>query len=398
MNPTSELKPVLENWDKVVRLNQSLERYEQLLAGKERASDDIAFVMSTALENIDPEFDIKEGSAITLRAIKEAISAGANAAWKIIKQIWQFLNAMYIKFTGSIRRVRRNQENTTRRLGKLGSKTTLHSKMSVAGVQRLSVDGKFMGVEQSAIEDIKQVTNYCLNIYPKAVTQIARNCSRKFLNILEESAGQDRQQTAQAVVETFIEVFQANFRGPPGATAMKTGEMAGVDPKNHRRSDLLVGNTAFIYMSPEGMSATLRAGKTDPAEVVGSSFFMHFTELQMNVADKSEREIDIPSVKELTLLTEEISRVLTLAEKAESGRKDFDTVKTVVDDSIRQIMEKADTGETVPASNLVLQITGEISKKLAEPLDNFTHWLAITLNVWLTFINHCIDHYETEGV
>ena len=398
MNPTSELKPVLENWDKVVRLTHSLERYEQLLAGKERASDDVAFVIGVALENIDPEFDIKEGGAITLRAIKEAISAGANAAWKIIKQIWQFLNAMYIKFTGSIRRVRRNQEVTTRRLGKLGSKTSLHSKMSVAGVQRLSVDGKFVGVDQDAIEDIKQITNYCLNIYPKCVTQIARNCSRKFLNILEEAEGQDRQQTAHDVVETFIDIFQTNFRAPPGAAQMRSGEMTGVDQKFHRRSDVLVGNAAFVYMAPEGMAESLRKGKTDPAEVVGSSFFMKFTELQMNVADRSEREIDIPSVQDLTLLTEEISRVLTLAEKAESGRRDFDTVKTVVDDSIRQIMEKTDAGATVPASNLVLQITGEISKKLAEPLDNFTHWLAITLNVWITFINHCIDHYETNGV
>lgn len=398
MNPTSELKPVLENWDKVVRLNHSLERYEQLLAGKERASDDVAFVMSTALENIDPEFDIKEGGAITMRAIKEAISAGASAAWKIIKQIWQFLNSMYIKFTGSIRRVRRNQESTMRRLGELGSKTTLQSTMSVAGVQRLSVDGKFVGVEQNAIEDIKQITNYCLNIYPKSVTQIARNCSRKFLNILEDSAGQDRQQTAHSVVETFIEIFQSNFRAPPGSTAMRTGEMSGVDAKYHRRSEVLAGNAAFVYMAPEGMAESLRKGKTDPSEIIASSFYMHFTELQMNVADKSEREIEVPSVRDLTMLAEEISRVLTLAEKAESGRRDFDSVKTVVDDSIRQIMEKTDSGESIPASNLVLQITGEISKKLAEPMDNFTHWLAITLNVWITFINHCIDHYERTGV
>lgn len=398
MNPTSELKPVLENWDKVVRLTHSLERYEQLLAGKERASDDIALVMSTALENIDPEFDIKEGGAITLRAIKEAISSGAKAAWQIIKQIWQFLNSMYIKFTGSVRRVRRNQESTMRRLGALGSKTSLHSKMSVAGVQRLSVDGKFVGVELSAIEDIKQVTNYCLNIYPKSVTQIARNCSRQFLNILDDADGKDRQQTAMEVVEKFTEVFQQNFRAPPGAAELRTGEMISPGKKNQMRSQVLAGNAAFVYMAPDAMMEALRKGKSDPSEVVNSTFVMNFTELQMNVADRSEREIDVPSVRDLTLLTEEISRVLTLAEKAESGRRDFETVKTVVDDSIRQIMERTDSGETIPASNLVLQVTGEISKKLAEPMDNFTHWLAITLNVWITFINHCIDHYENTGV
>ena len=398
MNPTSELKPVLENWDKVVRLTSSLERYEQLLNGKERVSGDIAFVMGVALENIDPEFDIKEGGAITLRAIKEALAAGAKAAWQIIKQIWQFLNAMYIKFTGSIRRVRRSQEGVSRRLGKLGSKASLQPTMSVAGVQRLSVDVRFVGVDLPSLVNIKDLTNYTLNIYPKCVTKISRDCSRKFLNILDGAEGKDRKEVAGEVIEQFIESFAASFRAPPGSTEMRKGEMNDVNPKFHRRSDVVAGNAAFVYMAPEGAFESLRANKSDPATVVGSSFLMSFTELTMNVADKSEREIDVPSVKEMIELTDQISSILTLAEKAESGRRDFETVKTVVDDSIRQIMERTDSGETVPSSNLVLQIIGEMSKKLAEPMDNFTHWLAITLNVWLTFINHCIDHYENNGV
>jgi hypothetical protein len=398
MNPTSELKPVIDNWDKVVRLTHALERYEHMLAGKERVSGDVAFVMSVALENIDPEFDIKEGSAITLRAIKEALVAGAKAAWKIIKQIWQFLSAMYIKFTGSIRRVRRTQEAVTRRLGKLGSKASLQSSMAVAGVQRLSVNGKFVGVDLSALVDIKDLTNYTLNIYPKSVTQIARNCSRKFLNILETAEDKDRKDVANEIVDTFIESYTTSFRAPPGATAMKKGDMTDANPSYHRRSEVVAGNAAFVYMAPEGTEEALKAGKTDPAFVIGSSFMMAFTELTMNIADKSEREIEVPSVKEMTDLTEEISRILTLAEKAETGRRDFETVKTVVDDAIRQIMERTDSGETIPSANLTLQIIGEISKKLAEPMDNFTHWLAITMNVWLTFINHCIDHYEENGV
>lgn len=398
MNPKSELRPIVENWDKVVRLTNSLERYERLLAGKERVSDDVAFVMSVALETIDPEFDIKEGGAITLRAIKEALAAGAKAAWQIIKQIWQFMNAMYIKFTGSIRRVRRNQEATLRRLSKLGSKTSLQSKMSVSGVQRLAVDGKFVGVNISNLTDIKDLTKYTLNVYPRSVTQIARACSRQFLNILDDAEGKDRKDVAIDIVEAFIEAYSHNFRAPPGAVAMRPGEMNDVDPKHHRRSEILAGNAAFVYMSPEGTYEELRKGKGDPSAIVSSSFFMHFTELQMNVADKSEREIAVPSVTDLTEIIEEISRILTLAERADQGRKDFETVKTVVDDAIRQIMERTDSGETIPSANLTLQIIGEISKKLAEPMDNFTHWLAITLNVWVTFVNHCIDHYETTGV
>lgn len=398
MNPTSELKPVISNWDKVVRLTTALERYEQLLAGKPMVSGDMAFVMGVALENIDPEFDIKEGGAITLRAIKEALSAGAQAAWKIIKQIWQFLSAMYVKFTGSIRRVRRNQENVMRRIGKLGSKASLQKTMSVAGVQRLAVDGKFVGVEHSALVDIKDITNYVLNIYPKSVTKIARDCSRKFLNILENIEEADRKEVATEIVDTFIEAYSTSFRAPPGATTMRKGEMQDVNPNYHRRSEVMAGNAAFIYMAPESTSEALRTSKGDPGAVISSSFTMSFTELTMNIADKSEREIDVPSVTEMTQLIEEISRILTLAERAEAGRRDFESVKGVVDDAIRQIMERTDAGESIPAANFTLSVIGEISKKLAEPMDNFTHWLAITLNVWITFINHCVDHYEDNGV
>lgn len=398
MNPKSELTPVVENWDKVVRLTNSLERYRELLKGKEVVSGDVAFVIGASLENIDPEFNIKEGGAITLRAIKEALTAGAKAAWKIIQQIWAFLNAMYIKFTGSIRQVRRNQVSVMKRIGKLGSKASLQSKMSVAGVQRLAVDGKFVGVDKSALVNIKDLTDYTLNIYPRCVTQIARGASRKFLNILEDASSKDRKAVASDLVEEFIEVYSSNFRAPPGSTNMSLGEMNDVNPKFHRRSEILAGNAAFVYIAPEATEEELRKGKNDPSSIISGSMMMNFTELQLNVADKSEREIPVPSVKDLTELTEEISRILTIAEKAESGRRDFETVKTVVDDSIRQIMERTDDGETVPAANLALQIIGEVSKKLAQPMDNFTHWLAITMNVWITFINHCVDHYEETGV
>lgn len=395
MNPNSELVKLNDDWDKMVRLTSSLERYEELLRSKGKVSDDVAYVMSVALENIDPEFDIKEGSAITLRAIKEAIAAGAKAVWAIIKQVWQFLNSMYIKFTGSIRRVRSSQTNTQRRLGKLGSKTSTQTTLSVAGVQRLSIDGKFVGVDLQPLEDIKQITNYCLNIYPKSITQIARDASRGFLNILDETEGKNGREVAEEVVTAFAEAFESKFRKPPGSTPLKEGN--GPDT-GQRRSDVLPGNVAFVYVDPATMIKELKSGKGAPEQIVNKGFVMKFTELQMNVADRSEREIELPSVKDLTNLTDEIARILTLAERAESSRRDFETVKTVVDDSIRQIMERTDSGEQVPASNFVLQVLGEVSRKLAEPMDNFTHWLAITLNVWLTFINHCIDHYEKEGI
>lgn len=393
----SEYKTLVHDWEKTGRLFASLERYQAILGDNEAASEDVAFVMSTALENIDPEFDIKEGSTITLRAIKEALIAAAKVAWEILKQIYQYLNALYVRFTGSIRRVRANQSRVMRKLGALGSKTSYSSTINVAGLQRLSVDGKFVGMDMNNLKHIKDIANYTLNVYPRSVTQIARNCSRQFLNILDRATGDNNKEIAHEVIETLADIFDRNFREPPDSTHVRQGEIGG-QVRNLKRSEALVGNSAFVYTDPKTMVNEFRKTNADTAAAVAGALHMNFQELSLNVADKSERELDLPTVRELTQLTEEISRILTLAEKAETGRQDFNSVKTVVDDAIRQAMERTENKAVVPVAQLVMTVCGEISKKLAEPMDNFMHWLAITLNVWLNFIGHCADHYENEGI
>ncbi len=393
----SEYKALVHDWETTGKLFASLERYRVILGDNEVASEDVAFVISTALENIDPEFDIKEGSTITLRAIKEALVAAAKVTWEILKQIYQYLNALYVRFTGSIRRVRANQTRVMRKLGALGSKTSYSSTINVAGLQRLSVDGKFVGMDMDNLKDIKAITNYTLNVYPRSVTQIARNCSRQFLNILDRATGENNKEIAHAIIEQLADSFERNFREPPNSTDVRQGELSG-QVKNMKRGAALVGNTAFVYTDPKSMVNEFRRTNSDTADAVAKALQMNFQELSLNVADKSEREIDLPSVRDLTELTEEISRILTLAEKAETGRQDFNSVKTVVDDSVRQAMERTENQSLVPVAQLVMTVSGELSKKLAEPMDNFMHWLAITLNVWLNFIGHCVDHYEHEGV
>lgn len=393
----SEYKTLVHDWEKTGKLFASLERYQAILGDNEVASEDVAFVMSTALENIDPEFDIKEGSTITLRAIKEALIAAAKVTWEILKQIYQYLNALYVRFTGSIRRVRANQSRVMRKLGALGSKTSYSSTINVAGLQRLSVDGKFVGMDMDNLKDIKEITNYTLNVYPRSVTQIARNCSRQFLNILDRATGENNKEIAHDVVEVVAETFERAFREPPSATHVRQGEIGG-QVKNLKRGAALVGNSSFVYTDPKAMVNEFRRTNSDTAQAVASALHMNFQELSLNVADKSEREIDLPTVRELTALTEEIARILSLAEKADSGRQDFNSVKTVVDDAIRQAMDRTEDQSLVQVAQMVMTISGEISKKLAEPMDNFMHWLAITLNVWLNFIGHCADHYENEGI
>ncbi|AEH03610.1 internal head protein [Pseudomonas phage PhiPA3] len=383
---------VCSDWDKITKIQSSLERFADVLAGRDEATEEMAQVISIGLESIDPNFDIKEGSKITLRAIKEGIVMAAKAARDLIRYLWELLNSFYVKFTGSIRRVRRTQEGISRRLGKLGSKTT-YQKMSVSGIQRLSIDGNFVGTELSNLQDIHQLTNYILNQYPKSVVKIARDASRQFLNILDQ--GGERQVVMENAVDAFADILQRDFIPPQGFRPVQPRELGSLE-KGVNRSEILPGNVAFLYTPPDVIRQQLKSGKGNLENIIKSSFTMQFSELQLNVADRSEREIEVPSVRTLSEITEKISSILSLAERAEAGRKDFATVKVVVDDAIRQIAERS--SEENNSGNVLLHITGEISKKLAEPMGFYTHWLAVTLNVWLNFVSQCIKHYEDEGV
>lgn len=394
MSHLAQWKELDEDLGKIQKMSSSLERYRDLLAGRDVVTGATAEVISVALESIDPDFDIKEGSKITLRAIREGIIAAAKATRDIVRYIWELLNSFYVKFTGSIRRVRRTQENISRRLGKLGSATT-YQKMSVAGVQRLSIDGNFVGLDINHLTDIKELTNYILNIYPRSVTKIARNCSRQFLNIMDSEAEASSQELAGKVVESFADILQRDFTPPNGHAPLQARELTTAEKGVHR-SVILPGNVAFIYTPPDVIRQLIGNSKVANEDVIRRSFTMQFAELQLNVADRSDREIDVPSIRTLSEITQVISSILSLAEKAEAGRRDFASVKVVVDDAIRQIAERAEEGGK--SHNAVLSIIGEISKKLAEPMGFYTHWLAVSLNVYLTFISHCIKHYEAEGV
>lgn len=393
MSNQAEWDKMSEDWSKIVKLHTSLERYSDMLAGRDAVDGAVAQAWSIGLESIDPDFDIKEGSAITLRAIKEGLVVAAKAARDLVRYLWELLNSFYVKFTGSIKRVRATQTGISRRLGKLGSKTT-HTKMSVAGVQRLSIDGNFVGTDSAHLDDIQQLTNYILNVYPKMVTQIARDSSRQFLNILDRHESSNGVEFGTEVLSKFVEILERSFKAPQGAVALQARELATAD-KGVFRSEVLVGNVAFIY-SPPGVVKQNILGTKAAVENIGQALTMQFAELQLNLADRSEREIEVPSVSTLSDLVTKISSILSLAEKAESGRQDFATVKTVVDDAIRQIADKHQGDDK--SGNVILHVLGEISRKLAEPMGFYTHWLAVTLNVWLTFIGHCIEHYEREGV
>lgn len=396
MSAIENFNQAITDYDQVQRLRLSMERYADALNGRTEYKGAVADVIQLSLESIDPELNIKEGSAITLRALKEAVKVAAKAAAEIIAYIWNTLKALYIKFTGSIRQVRRNQVGISKRIGALGSKTT-YEKMAVAGVQRLSLDGEFVGTEVTNLDHIRSTTEYILNVYPKSIIKISRETSRGFLNTFDNMEGASTREVAEACLEQVADILQRSFRPPPGHRPASPRELPSGE-RDLNRGEILPGNVAFLFTTPETVARQLRNNPKDPAEVLEKGFVMQFSELQLNVADRSEREIEVPSVEKLKELNDMISRILNLAERGEDGIKDFSSVKTVVDDAIRQIAERTTEQDSKPAADTVLHLIGVISKKLAEPMGHYTHWLAVTLNVYLTFIGHCIDHYERQGV
>lgn len=392
----NEFNQTIADFDKLQRMRSAMEQYADTLNGRTEYTVESSLAIKLSLESIDPDFDIKEGSAVTLRALKEGIKAAAKTTAEIIAYLWNTLKALYIKFTGSVRQVRRNQVAISRRLGSIGSKTTF-TKMTVSGVQRLSLDGEFVGTEIDSLDDIRSTTNYILNIYPKSVIKISRDSSRQFLNIFDQMEEASVKEIADACLGTISDILQRDFRPPSGHKPVSQREMT-TQNRGLNRGEILPGNVAFIFTPPNSVANNLKAGSKDPIATLQDGLVMQFSELQLNVADRSEREIDVPPVAKLKELNEMISRILSLAERGEDGIKDFASVKAVVDDSIRQIADKTTSAEDRKSVDTILNLMGVISKKLAEPMGNYLHWLAVTLNVYLTFIGHCIDHYEADGV
>jgi len=94
MSAYENFNQAITDFDQLQRLRLGMERYADALNGRTEYSEEASFVIRTAFESIDPEFDIKEGSAITLRALKEGIKQAAKAAAEIIAYLFNTHKAL----------------------------------------------------------------------------------------------------------------------------------------------------------------------------------------------------------------------------------------------------------------------------------------------------------------
>lgn len=397
MNMVSEFNAVRGDIDHMLKLTCALEAYGEILNGQTYRSDSVVGqAIQLGLESIDPSIDLKEGSYITLRAIKEGLIKVAKATREVLRMLFELLNSLYIKFTGSLRRVRGQQRSISSRLGRLGSRVT-YKQMEISGINRLSINGTFVGDKVDSLTEIREVAQYLLVDHPSSLTRVARLCSRYFIDLVEKNQTADKIQIAKEGMDVFTEALSNSMRPVKGESVIKAGELATTRGGSYVRSSVMPGNWALVYTDLKATKLT--SGRVDPsnyAAVIRSAFYIDFVELSLNTADRTARQMDVPDVKTLKGLIDGVSNILDVAEKAEIGRRDFNTVKTVVDDTIRQVMDVK--GGDGSSNTVVIQMLGSISETLAAPMGNFTHWVAVTMSVYLNFIDHCIKHYETEGV
>ncbi|MNF46419.1 phiKZ-like phage internal head protein [compost metagenome] len=394
----AEFNQVRRDVDHMFKLSCALEAYSDLLNGDDVSLDSAeGRAISFGLESIDPSIDLKEGSFITMRVIKEGIIKVAKATREVVRLLFEVLGNLYVKFTGSLGRVRGHQKNVAKRLGRLGSRVS-YKQMEISGINRLSVNGTFVGDDPNTLVAIRVVSDFLLNKHPAMVVKVARVCSRRFIDLVEGQADATSASVAQAGMGVFIETLQAAMHPIAGEQPVKAGELPqSFAAGRYNRSEVMPGNWALIYTA---LAEALRDSGTLKldlyANVIKQAFKIDFLELTMNTADRTARTVDVPSVQVLGQLVDGISKILDVAEKSETGRRDFSSVKVVVDDAIRQVMDVR-TGDG-KANGTVIQMLGSLSETLAAPMGNFTHWVAVTLNIYLNYIDHCIKHYEVEGV
>lgn len=385
--------------DHMFKLTCALEAYGEILKDDKVDVDSaLGRSIQLGLESIDPSLDLKEGSYITLRMVKEGLIKVAKATREAIRILFEIVGNLYVKFTGSLGRVRGHQKNAAKRLGRLGSRVS-YKQMEISGINRLSVNGSFVGGDPMVLGEIRNICDHLLNKHPQTVVRVARVCSRRFIDLAEQQANASKRDVAVAGMQVFLETLAAAIQPVRGETMVKAGELpSGFTTGRYLRSAVMPGNWALVYTNlQEALNQTNAQDVNHYANVIKQSFKIDFVELTLNTADRTPRTMDVPSIQTLSQLVDGISKILDVAEKAEMGRRDFASVKTVVDDAIRQVMDvKSESDGTV--NTAVIQMLGSISEVLAAPMDNFTHWVAVTINVYLNFIDHCIKHYEVEGV
>lgn len=145
------------DYQALAQYSWALEHFGQLLNGRDEFGDTESDIIRVTLESIDPDFSVGNSGSITWQDIKKGLAEAAKVVREMLRFVFDTLNSLYVKFTGSVTRVRNAQQKQSKRFGMLGSKVS-SSKMTVSGIQRLSINGEFVGANINNLLDIEKLS------------------------------------------------------------------------------------------------------------------------------------------------------------------------------------------------------------------------------------------------
>lgn len=364
----------------------ALESYEKVLTGTKSSGPFLQEILAVSLESVDPGasyFDIKEGSGLTLKSLGTKIKDVAKKIWGLILKILDIGRSFYVKLSGSIARVRKAQVINNERLSKLGSNSK-QVKINLTNVERLSIDSKFKGFDLEALTSIENATKFFVREYPKAVIDFVRNSNRNILNVLSGDISDDKTLEQKKLIESLIKPYNETFNKLP---RKENYTWEGLECY---RTDFLPGNRCFIYSKID----SILNSKGDSLDL-SNLIKIDFISASLNVPDDRPKDYDVPKVTALKELNNKLGDILTVAEDAHKVTKDFDKLKTVLEDAIDEISSK-ETEDKHNLRSIAIMNLGNMMKHMGKPDIKYIDWVAVTVHVYILLIRKCIESYNTQ--
>lgn len=364
----------------------ALEQYLNILESTDLQGPFFKDVLKTSIESVDPlasHFDIKEDSGLTASKIGTKLKEFAKKIWNLILKLLDYGRSFYVKVSGSVARVRKAQTINNTRLARLGNKLT-ENKITLGNVEKLSINGVFVGDDINALNTLETVTQFFIKDYSKFFNGFSKKISREFANLVE-SKDVDKSKVRQVVVD----IYNQNFKAPKASK-----EVTNVDGIKVKLSEILPGNRAFQFVDKDLLQRRLKElGDVSTTNLVKELIGLEFKEVHINVPQDIKKEYDVPSINELKQLNNKLGDILSIAEDTKANVKNYDSLRVVVDEAIKDLTDN--NSENVEIKSDLINALGAVSKKLSDPSIQYTHWLVITLHTFVLLIRKYIDAYKT---
>lgn len=363
----------------------ALENYRKILTGAIGPGPFFNEVLKASVENIDPGasyFDVKEDSKISFKAIGDKIKKLIQFVKKMLLKLLDITRSFYVKFSGSIARVRKAQVINSKRLSDVGSKVT-NSTITLTNIERLSIDANFKGFDLATLESLLKSTTFFIRDYPKAMVDFVRSSSREILNIVNKPDGNS--DIKKAIDDVVFDSFSKTFLKLPSK------EKYTLENKSVNRGDFLPGNRCFIFSDGSDVN---RSDSNHDDKIISDIIKVDFITVSLNIPDEREKQFKVPPLQLLKDVNNKLGEILAVAEDGEKSKKDFANLKTVAEEAIKEISEKDNMTDSDKSHAII--VLSNIIKIMGKPDLKYLEWLAVTVHVYILLIRKCVEIFNEE--